>query len=229
MTIHGLGSMATRLVLAELSATYAKRSGIEVNAEAIGGLDVERRVIAGEALDFIALAAATIERLASEGHVTLEGSVDVARSGMAIAVPAGTPHPDIANEDAVRAAVLAANGVGYSTGPSGKYFLGLIDRWRLKDTVRLVNAPPGVPVASFLARGDATLGLQQMSELLDMPGIEIVGYLPADIQLTTVFRAAVCTSSPRPSETRAFLAWLASAETAEAKRRFGMEPGSDPN
>jgi len=144
-------------------------------------------------------------------------------------VPAGAPHPDIRSGEAVRAAVVAANGVGYSTGPSGKYFLGLVDRWQLKDSVRLVNAPPGVPVASLLARGEATLGFQQMSELIDMPGIEIVGSMPADIQLTTVFRAAVCTASRHPSETRALLAWIASPQTAEVKRRYGMEQGSDPN
>lgn len=226
MKIHGIGSMATRLVLAELADLYTRKTGIDVMAEAIGGLDVERRVIAGEAFDFVALAAATLERLAAEGHVTLEGSVDVAHSGMAIAVPAGARHPDISSAEAVRAAVVAASGVGYSTGPSGKYFLGLVERWQLNDTVRLVNAPPGVPVASLLARGEATLGFQQMSELLGMPGIEIVGPMPADIQLTTVFRAAVCTASRHPAETRSLLAWIASPQTAAVKRRCGMGPGS---
>lgn len=226
MKIHGIGSMATRLVLAELADMYTRETGIEVMAEAIGGLDVERRIIAGEAFDFVALAAATLERLASEGHVTLAGSVDVAHSGMAIAVPAGEPHPDIRDEQAVRAAVMAARGVGYSTGPSGKYFLGLVERWQLGDRIGLVNAPPGVPVASLLARGEASLGFQQMSELIDMPGIEIVGTMPPDIQLITVFRAAVCTASRHPAETRALLAWIASPQTAAVKRRYGMEPGS---
>jgi molybdate transport system substrate-binding protein len=222
--IRGLGSMATRQVLAELAAAYARDGGVEVKVDAIGGLDVERRVVAGEAFDFIVLAAATIERLASTGHVMLEGSVDVARSGMAIAVPAGAPHPDIRNEDAVRAAVIAANGVGYSTGPSGKYFLGLIERWQLDEKVRLVNAPPGVPVASLLARGEASIGFQQMSELLEMPGTEIVGPMPPDIQVTTVFRGAICTASRQPAETRALLAWIASPKNAAVKQRFGMEP-----
>ena len=222
--IHGIGSMATRLVLAELAAAYAKDTGVAVEVEAIGGLDVERRARAGDALDFIVLAAGTIERLAAEGHVTLDGSVDVARSGMAIAVPKGAPHPDIGDEQAVRAAVVAARGVGYSTGPSGKHVQALVERWGLTHTARLVNAPPGVPVASLLARGEATLGFQQMSELLEMPGIEIVGPMPPDIQVTTVFRGAICTASRRSAEARAFLAHVASQATADVKRRYGMEP-----
>jgi ABC-type molybdate transport system, periplasmic component len=224
MTLHGIGSMATRLVLAELAATYSNETGLEVKAEAIGGLDVERRVLAREPFDFVVLAAATIERLASEGNVTLEGSVDVARSGMAIAVPTGEPHPDIRDGEAVRAAVIAARGVGYSTGPSGKYVLELVERWQLGGRIGLVNAPPGVPVASLLARGEATLGFQQMSELLEMPGIEIVGPMPPDIQLTTVFRGAVCSASRQPTQARSLLAWLASTQTAAVKRRYGMEP-----
>ena len=221
MTLHGLSSMATRQVLDALAAAYEP---VPVNVESIGGVDVQRRVEAGEACDFVVLAAATIERLAAAGHVHREGSVDLARSGMAIAIPAGGARPDIANEAAVRAAVAASRGVGYSTGPSGKYVLQLVERWGLGGSVRLVEAPPGVPVATFLARGEADIGFQQMSELLDMPGIEIVGPMPPDIQLVTVFRAAVCRASGRRAETEALLQYLASPSTTTIKRRYGMEP-----
>ena len=221
MTLHGLSSMATRQVLDALAAAY---DPVPVAVESIGGVDVQRRVEAGEACDFVVLAAATIERLAAAGHVHREGSVDLARSGMAIAIPSGAARPDIANEAAVRAAVAASRGVGYSTGPSGKYVLQLIERWALGGSVRLVEAPPGVPVATFLARGEADIGFQQMSELLDMPGIEIVGPMPPDIQLTTVFRAAVCTASRQREPTEALLRFFASPDTAAVKRRWGMAP-----
>lgn len=221
MTLTGLSSMATRQVLDALAAVYEP---VPVKVESIGGVDAERRVEAGEACDFVVLAAATIERLAAAGRVHREGSVDLARSGMAIAIPAGAPRPDISSEAAVRAAVASAQGVGYSTGPSGKHVLRLLERWGLAGSARRVEAPPGVPVATFLAGGDAAIGFQQMSELLGMPGIDIVGPLPPDIQLTTVFRAAVCTASRQREATEALLRFLASPETAAVKRRWGMEP-----
>jgi molybdate transport system substrate-binding protein len=222
--LRGISSMATRRVLEALAPAYRAAS---VEVESIGGVDAERRVESGEALDFVVLAAAAIDRLATAERVHREGSVDLARSGMAIAVRAGAGWPDIASEVGVRAAIASARGVGYSTGPSGKHLLKLIERWGLA-SVRLVAAPPGVPVATLLARGDADIGFQQMSELLDMPGIEIVGPMPPEIQEVTVFRAAVCTASTLRKETEALLACFASPSTAEIKRRCGMEPGSDP-
>jgi molybdate transport system substrate-binding protein len=220
MTIRGISSMATRLVLNELAPAYT-REPVEVLS--IGGVDAERRVEAREPFDFVVLAQATIERLAAAGHVHREGSIDLVHSGMAIAVPAGAAHPDIGSEGAVRSLVASLR-VGYSTGPSGKHVLALVDRWGLTASARLVNAPPGVPVATLLAGDKADIGFQQLSEFLEMPGIEIVGPLPREIQLTTVFRAAICTASTRREQTAALLAWLASPETAAAKRRCGMEP-----
>ena len=208
-------------MLDELGGGY---TAVPVRVESIGGVDVERRVEAGEAFDFVVLAAAAIERLAASGRVHPEGSVDLARSGMALAIRAGAQRPDISSEAAVRAALASAHGVGYSTGPSGKHVLRLVERWGLAGSARLVEAPPGVPVATLLARGDVDLGFQQLSELLDMPGIEIVGPLPAEIQAITVFRAAVCSASGHRNETEALLRYLASPATAAIKRRCGMSP-----
>lgn len=219
--LKGISSMATRRVLDELAAAY---TAVPVDVLSIGGVDVERRIEGGEAFDFVVLAAATITRLAASGRVHLDGSVDLARSGMAIAIPAGAARPDGSSEAAVRRAVESAQGVGYSTGPSGKHVLRLIERWGLAASARLVEAPPGVPVATLLARGDAGIGFQQMSELLDMPGIQIAGPMPPDIQLTTVFRAAVCAASAHREQTEALLRYFASPGTAAVKRRCGMEP-----
>jgi molybdate transport system substrate-binding protein len=221
MRLTGISSMATRQVLEALAAAY---DGLPVKVESIGGVDAERRVAAGEAFDFVVLAAAAIERLAAAGRVHRAASVDVARCGMAIAVPDGSAPPDIASEAAVRAAVANARGVGYSTGPSGKHLIKLVERWGLAKSARLVATPPGVPVATLLARGEADLGFQQLSELLDMPGIDIVGPMPPEIQETTVFRGAVCIASTRCAETEALLAYFASPETAAVKHRYGMEP-----
>jgi molybdate transport system substrate-binding protein len=131
----------------------------------------------GEAFDFVVLAGDAIARLATEGHVDANSRVDLARSGMAIAIAAGAPRPDVGSESAVRDAVLRARGIAYSTGPSGAHLLALLERWGIGATVvsRLVQAPPGTPVATLLARGDAELGFQQLSEFQHAAGIDIAG------------------------------------------------------
>ena len=126
----------------------------------------------------------------------------------------------------MREAVLAARRIAYSTGPSGVALLELFQRWGIGELLRnrLLQAPPGVPVGSLLARGEATLGFQQLSELIGLPGIELLGPLPDAIRIDTVFCAAPCTASHRPEAVRALLDFLVSPECDEAKRRHGMAP-----
>jgi molybdate transport system substrate-binding protein len=144
---------------------------------------------------------------------------------VAVAVRAGAPRPDIATEEALRQAVLAAGRISYSTGPSGVHLAKLFERWgiaaQIKD--RIVEAPPGVPVGSLVARGEVELGFQQLSELMHLEGIEVLGPLPAAVQVLTIFSAGVGVRSTQPLMAREFLAYLVSA-AAEAKRRHGMEP-----
>ncbi len=160
----------------------------------------------------------------------MSGSIrGFARSGMAIAVRAGAERPDIGDEESVRLAVAAARKVCYSTGPSGDHLLKLYERWGLSQTHadRLLKAPPGVPVGSLVAQGDADLGFQQLSELIHVPGIDVVGPLPPEIQAVTVFAAGVCSSSSQPAQTEALIAYLASPETDAVKREQGMDPARD--
>jgi molybdate transport system substrate-binding protein len=224
--ITGISSMAMRQVLNELADAYEQRSQQPVSVVAVGGVDAARRVGEGEAFDFVVLAANAIEKLAASGRVHPGSRIDLARSGVAIAVPAGTARPDIGSEAAIRDAVLHARSIGYSTGPSGVHLTRLFERWGIADTIasRIVQAPPGVPVATLAASGDVELCFQQLSELLGLPGIDVVGPLPPEIQLITLFSAAVCSASGRGAATRATLAFLASAEGDAAKRRYGMEP-----
>ena len=163
----------------------------------VGGVDAARRVDDGEAFDFVVLAADAIEQLAAGGRVDPGSRTDLARSGVAIAVAAGAPRPDVGSESAVRDAVLRARSIGYSTGPSGAHLVRLFERWGIADAIapRIVQAPPGVPVGTLVARGDVELGFQQLSELMHLPGIDVIGLLPPEIQVVTVFSAAVCTAS----------------------------------
>lgn len=227
--ITGISSMATRQVLAELAAAYERRSGQQVAIESAGGVAAARRVEEGELLDIVVLAADAIDRLAAAGRVDPGSRVDLARSGVALAVPAGAPHPDIGTEAAVRNAVLAAPSIGYSTGPSGTYLTRLFERWGIAATIapRIVQAPPGVPVGTLIARGEVALGFQQSSELMHLSGIDMIGVLPPEIQVTTIFSAAICTictASAQREAARALLAFLASPDADSAKRAHGMEP-----
>ncbi|MGH8850447.1 MAG: substrate-binding domain-containing protein [Casimicrobiaceae bacterium] len=226
--ITGISSMAMRGVLAELADAYRRQSGEDVSVVSVGGVDAVRRVEAGEAFDFVVLAADSIGRLASAGHVDPPSRVDLARSAVAVAVAAGAQRPDIGSELAVRDAVLAARRVGYSTGPSGVHLARLLDRWGIADTMapRTVQAPPGVPVGTLVARGDVDIGFQQLSELVHLPGVDVVGVLPPEIQAMTVFSAGVCTTSRQPDACRALLSFLASPAGDAAKRHHGMEPAS---
>ena len=227
--ITGVSSMATRNILGDLAQRYEAGSGVRVAIKSMGGVDAARVVRAGEITDIVVLASNVMAQLEGEGRIVPGSIRAVTRSGMAIAVRAGAPRPDIGDENAVRRAVFEARKVGYSTGPSGDHLLKLCERWGLTPAGadRLVKAPPGVPVGSLVAQGDADLGFQQLSELLDVPGIEIVGPLPPEIQAVTVFSAGVCSTSQRPKETQDLIAYLTSPETAELKRKRGMEPGAD--
>jgi len=224
--ITGISSMATRNLLAELANAYERKSGQAVAILSVGGVEAARRIDDGELFDFAVLAEDAIEILASKGRVDPGSRTEVARSAMAIAVPAGTPRPRVVTEAEVRAAVLGARRIGYSTGPSGVHLLRLLERWGIaaEMTSRMVQASPGVPVGSLVARGAVAMGFQQLSELMNLPDIDVIGALPTEIQAVTTFSAAICTASTRATLARAFLAFLASPEVGAMTRRHGMEP-----
>lgn len=223
--LRGISSMATRQVLAELAAAWERRGGAPVAIESVGGVDAARRVAAGEGFDVVFLASDAIDKLADAGHVVAGSRIDVVRSAVAVAIRAGATRPDIGTGDALRRAVLAAPTLGYSTGPSGTALLRLFERWGIAEQVkpRTVQAPPGVPVGSLVARGEVALGFQQYSELMHLDGIDVLGPLPEPVGITTVFSGAVCAAAAQPQAVRELLAFLASPGTADTKRRCGMD------
>ena len=224
--IKVISSMATRQVLADLVELFQRHSAQAVTIESVGGIDAARRVRAGEAFDVVVLAADAIEQLIAGGQIVAGSRVDLVRSGVSIAVRAGAAHPDVGTEEALKDAVLAAGSLSYSTGPSGVHLAKLFERWGIADAVRerIVQAPPGVPVGSLVADGKVELGFQQLSELMHLPGIDVLAPLPAPIQIITTFSAGLSATSTQPEAVQAMLDFMISPAAAEAKRRNGMEP-----
>ncbi|AET94477.1 ABC molybdate transporter, periplasmic ligand binding protein (plasmid) [Burkholderia sp. YI23] len=225
MTINGISSMATRQVLIDLAAAYEARSGQRVAFESTGGVAAFKRVEEGEAFDIVVLASDAIARLAASGRVDAHSRVRIARSGIAIAVACGAPHPSIDDEAAVREAVLAARSIGYSTGPSGAHLIRLFERWGIGERIasRIVQAPPGVAVGTLIASGEVELGFQQMSEMTGVAGIDVLGMLPSAIQALTVFEGAVCAKASAAGPAREFLKFATSPDADAAKTPHGME------
>jgi molybdate transport system substrate-binding protein len=218
--------MATRALIAELARAFEERTGHAVAVQSLGGVEVARRVQAGEAFDVVALAREAIVMLTATNHLVSGAAVDLARSAVAVAVRTGTCWPDISDEGAVRRAVLAARTIGTSTGPSGIALTRLFERWEIANEIRdrIVTPPPGVPVGTLLASGRVELGFQQLSELAGLDGIEVVGTLPPPISIVTTFSAAICAGARQPEAARALIGFMASPYTAGTKQRHGMEP-----
>lgn len=225
MTLSGISSMATKGVLAALADAAASAGAPTIAFESVGGVLAADRVAAGEALDVVVLASGAIDRLADDGHVDPATRTPLVLSQVAAAVPAGDdaadgatppPGPAFAHASELRAALRAASRIGYSTGPSGTALVRMIEGWGLSDELsdRLVQARPGVPVAASLAAAEVDLGFQQLSELVGQPGVRILGVLPDDCAIETVFTAAVATASGSPRQAAELIAFLASAEAS---------------
>lgn len=224
-TLTLISSMATKALLADLVAAFsAQRPDVTVVVTSVGGVDAAKRVVAGEAFDIVALASDAIEKLAASGHVVADTRVDLVHSAVAVAVPAGAPVPDISTEAALKAAVLAAPTLGYSTGPSGVQLAKLFERWDMAQQIapRIVTPPPGVSVGSLVAKGEVALGFQQLSEMMGVPGIQVIGGLPEAVQIVTTFSATRSSVSQQAAAVQAFLAFAASPVTADLKKRHGM-------
>ncbi len=226
-TLRLISSMATKPLLADLVALYRQQAPeVQVQVESVGGVDAARRVEAGEAFDGVVLASNAIDKLAAAGLVLAGSRADLVLSDVAVAVPAGAPLPDISSEAALKAAVLAAPTLGYSTGPSGVQLARQFEAWGIAGQIagRIVQAKPGVPVGTLVAQGDVALGFQQRSEMLGVAGITVVGSLPPSVEIITTFSGSVAATCTQPQAMRALLAFWQSPACDDTKRHHGMAP-----
>lgn len=190
-----------------------------------------KRLEAGETADALILNRATMDTLLASGRIVAGSDIVVASSATAIAVKAGAPKPDISTAEALKRTLLEARAISYTDpaagGASGIYFAKLLERMGI---AREINAktkfpPPSGYSGMFLASGEVDLAVQQVPELLHVPGVEIVGPLPGELHMVTVFVAGIPTDSARPALARALIEGLRTPEAQTLFRAKGLEPG----
>lgn len=218
-----MSSLAMKAALLELVPRFERETGHRVALQWVGGADIARRLKAGEKCDAAIAAAAAIDALSKEGLIAAGSRVDLVRSRIGVAVRSGAPRPDISSADAVRRAVLAAGRTAYSSGPSGVYLVAVFERWHVPKE-KLHQTAPGLPAGEVVARGEADIAFQQVSELLPVHGIDLVGPLPADLQLVTVFSAGTSATAAEADGVRALMRFLTSPEVVPVLAKHGLDP-----
>jgi molybdate transport system substrate-binding protein len=224
-SIRVLSTLALKGAVPGLTSQYEASSGVRIDADFAPTLALLTRLRAGEAADVVILTREGLDEVAREGRVAADSCVDLARSGVGIAVRAGAPHPDIATEAALRAALLGARAVAYSRlGASGILFAKLIEQLGIASAInaRAVIIQQGF-TAEKLVTGEADLAVQQISELKQIGGIEVVGPIPRDLQTPAVFSAGRMVATDKADEADRLLRFLTSPEVAPALRESGLE------
>ena len=226
MTLRLLSTLAVMGAMRELTAQYQAETGLSVEADFSPTVALLERLRGGEKADIAILTAQGIDDMIAEGVMARGSRTDIALSFVGLAVKAGAPKPDIGSVAAFKASVLAARAVAYSKiGASGIFFAGLLDRLGIADEVKGLVVPSGF-TAERLVSGEADLAVQQISELMVVPGIEVVGPLPADIQTVATFSGGLLTASAWPDRSAALLRFLVSPAIAPVLRGTGLEPAN---
>src|SRR5229473_6801485 len=221
-----LSTLALMGAVRNLAGRYEAAGGARIDADFAPTLGLVDRMRDGEAADVVILTREGLDDLAAKGTVVAESRVDLAHSFVGIAVKAGAEHPDIATEAALRATLLGARSVAYSRiGASGIFFAQLIERMGIASEInaRATITPSGF-TAERLVTGEAALAVQQISELKQVAGVEIVGPIPLHMQSPAVFSAGRLTASKRVVQADELLKYLASPEVAPMLRESGLEP-----
>lgn len=223
-----MAANAVKDALLEIAPAFERASGHKVTVVWGGTEGIAKRIRGGEVVDIVLIAGPNIDALIQEGKLVSGSRVDFAKSGVGIAVRSGLRRPDISSADAVKRAVLAANSVAYSSGPSGFYVADLFTKMGIANQIRdkIRQPPSGAQVGELVARGEADLGFQQISELLHVKGIDYLGPLPAEIQNVTVYSAGLHGASPASEAARDLAKFLSGPEAAPIIRKLGMEPAS---
>jgi molybdate transport system substrate-binding protein len=225
--INVISQTAMREILEELVPMFEKSTGHKVTLIWSGTVDIMKLIGGGEVVDLVIAGADSIDALTEQGKILAGDRVILAKSCVGVAIKAGAPKPDISSGDALKKALLAAKSIGYSTGPSGVLVARLFQRMGIADQIKskVVVVAVGTSVGEAVARGEAEIGFQQVSELLPIKGIDFIGPLSPDVQQITLFPAGLHSAAPSPDAAKALVKFLTSAEAAPIIKRAGLEPG----
>jgi molybdate transport system substrate-binding protein len=223
--IKVLSSIATREAYLELVPQFERASGHKVTTTWAGTTAIMQRMAAGETYDLVIISSTELDELTRQGKLMAGSRVDLAKSGIGIAVRAGAPKPNVGTPEALKQALLAAKTVGYTSGPSGVYMAALIERMGITAVVKPKHrgVPSGGTIGTIVATGEADIGFQQVSELVHIPGIDYVGPLPSEMQCITVFSSGVQTGATEPDAARALVAFLTTPAAQAVMKKHGLE------
>jgi molybdate transport system substrate-binding protein len=224
--VNVVASTAMREVLEALVPQFERDSGHKVSVTFLSGALLPVKIKEGAQADVVVTTPATIDDLVTAGKVVANSRVDFVRSSGGVAVRAGAPKPGISTPDAFKAALLAAKTVGYSKGPSGVHFMTVLEKLGITDEVKAkgVVPPLGQRVGTLIAEGKAEIGVQQITELLQIPGIDFVGPLPKELQANIVYATATPASAKEKVGAAALVKYLDSERAVPVIRKMGLEP-----
>jgi molybdate transport system substrate-binding protein len=225
--IKVIASNAVKEAYTELVLGFETATGHKVTTVWGGTLDISQRIGDGEVIDIVILPAVRIDDLIKQNRLVTGSRVDIARSGVGVAVRAGARKPDVSSTAALKAALLAARSIVLSSGPSSVHMAGLFQKMGIADAInaKVTQIGPGLPVGEAVARGAGEIGFTQVSELLSAKGVDYVGPLPAEVQEITVWSAGIHVAAPAPDAAKALVKFLTAPQVAAIIKKSGMEPG----
>jgi molybdate transport system substrate-binding protein len=221
-----LASTAMREVLDELVPMFERTTGHKVTVSFQSGGLLPVKVKEGAQADMVVTTPATIDELVAAGKLVAGTRVDFVRSAAGVAVRAGAPKPDIGTTEAFKTALLAAKTVGISQGPSGQHLMSVLAKLGIAEAIKAktVTPPLGTRIGTLVARGDAEIGVQQITELLLIPGIDYVGPLPKELQANIVYALATPSNAKETEAAKALAKFLTSETAVPVMKKLGLEP-----
>ncbi len=226
--IKVLVSNALKSTLEELAPQFEKTSAHKLSLTFGAAAEIKTSIEKGAAVDVAILTTAVTDDLVKEGKLTAAGRADITRSGAGVAARKGAPKPDISTTDAFKHALLDAKSIAYvEAGATAPYIKSLFERLGIADQIKpkLKPQPTSNPAAQAVANGEAELGITQISEILPYAGAELVGPLPAEVQLYTVYPAAVAAGTKEPDAAKALIKFLTAPAAIAVLKAKGLSPG----
>jgi molybdate transport system substrate-binding protein len=224
--INVIASTAMREVLEELGPMFERATGHKVTVTFLSGAVLPVRLKEGARADLVVTTPETVDDLVKAGKVVPGSAREFVRSAAGVAVRAGARKPDVSTPEALKAALLAAKTIGYSQGPSGVHFVSVITKLGIAEEVKAkgVVPPLGTRVGTLIAEGKAEIGVQQITELLLIPGIDFVGPLPKELQATIVYATAMPTTATEKAGAAALVKFISSEPALPVIKKLGLDP-----